>query len=286
MPLLKVSAAIAVIYFLISLFIASKVVEPIARHIDVSADFISKSYKEVTFTTDDHIRLKGWLLNPGTEKVIVFVPGILDNRTNGGYYGVLLSQELISRGYSVLVYDPRARGESEGKIRLKNENKDVEAAVSFLENSGFSSDKIGIIAYSSGGISVLNSLNKIGNIRAVILDSVPVYFKETIDNILTKEQHIPQLLIPGVNFALENIFGLAINKNFSGAIAQDTKTKSLILHAKNDQSVSLKNSQILKTFLPNSNLVVFPNGSHIETFKKNPELYRTVVFKFLEENFK
>lgn len=286
--ILPIIIVLLAIYFGFSFFVASKITEPTARHIDVSADFIDKNYKDVVFKTSDNLTLKGWWFEPTRDKVIIFVPGILDNRTNAGYYGVHLTQELIMKGYGVMLYDPRARGDSEGSVRVKNEHLDVIAGVSFLENHGIEPKHIGIISYSSGSLAVLAAIKNINNIGPVILDSTPTNFLKDTEKILVKEQHIPSFFIPGIFFALNERYGFDIK----GISPIDYMSKAqnipfLFVHAIHDQSIPYQNSQDLFKYAgPKSKLILFPVGSHIETYKKNVDLYRKEVFLFIEQTFK
>ncbi len=282
--LLIAAAAIFVIYFGITFVIASYVVSPTARHIDISPDFISADYQNVSFKTSDNLELKGWLFKPSSVKFVIFVPGILDNRTNQGYYGADLARELINQGFGVLMYDPRARGDSEGKTRLKNEKEDIVAAVSFLVSKNISSKNIDIIAYSTGARATLLALPDIKNIGGVVLDSTPTDFKAVIDYVVKVEEHIPGITLPGVYFWL-NFYGIDLGpEKVLNNLSRSPDLPLLILHAQHDSSVPIQNSQELfaKANSKISRFVVFPKGSHIETYKFNPDMYRKVVFDFLK----
>ena len=286
--LFTVAIILIIAYFGISYYIASKITEKSSPNIDVSADFIAPNSEDVSFKTQDNLLLKGWLFEPKRQKVIIFVSGILDNRTNAGYYGIILSRELLEKGYSVLLYDTRARGESQGNIRGKNEQLDVIAAVDFLKQKGFSAKNIGIISFSSGAASTLMAIDKINDIGPVIVDSAPAVFKTVIDNVLINEQHIPQFLMPGVYFMTKQVFGVDISSMRPIDYLSKVPSRTfLFLHCVNDTSVPPENSkELLSKSNPKSKLVLFPMGGHIETYKKNPDLYRKEVFGFLEEQFK
>lgn len=274
-------------YFGVSYFISSKITERTAENIDVSADFIAPNSQNVSFKTSDNLLLKGWFFEPKREKVIVFVSGILDNRTNAGYYGVILARELLEKGYGVLLYDTRARGQSQGNVRGKNEELDVIAAVNFIKQKGIESKNVGIISFSSGASATLTAIEKINDIGPVVIDSAPAIFKTATDNILINEQHVPQFLIPGVYFVTKKFFGVDIASiRPIDHVAKVPSRVFLYLHCANDTSIPPENSKkLLAVSNPKSRLVLFPNCGHIETYKKNPNLYRAKVFTFLEKQF-
>lgn len=279
---------VIVLYFGASYYIASKVTEKSGQNVDVSSDFIAPNSEDVSFKASDNLLLKGWLFEPKRQKVIIFVSGILDNRTNAGYYGIILTKELLDKGYSVLMYDTRARGQSQGNVRGKNEELDVIAAVAFLKQKGFEAKNIGIISFSSGASSTLMAIDKINDIGPVVVDSAPAVFKTVIDNILINEQHIPQFLMPGVYLMTKMAFGVDIASiRPIDHLAKVPNRTFLYLHCVNDTSVPPENSkELLAKSNAKSKLVLFPTGGHIETYKKNAELYRKEVFSFLDEEFK
>lgn len=285
--LLKIIVILVILYFGTSYYIAGKITERAAPNIDVSADFIAPNSQDISFKTSDNLLLKGWFFEPQREKVIIFVSGILDNRTNAGYYGVLLTRELLAKDYGVLLYDTRAKGESQGNVRGKNEELDVIAAVNFLKKRGVEPKNIGIIAYSSGGSATLMAIDKINEIGPVVIDSAPAVFKTSLDNILINEQHVPKFILPGVYLMTKKFFGVDIAS--IRPIDQVLKVPDrvfLYLHCANDKSITPENSkELLAKSNPKSKLVLFPKGGHIETYKKNPDLYRREVFGFIDSQF-
>lgn len=286
--LLFIALIIIILYFGASYFIASKITEKVAPNIDVSSDFIGTNSKDITFSTSDNLKLKGWWFEPERKKVIVFVSGILDNRTNGGYYGVDLTRELLNKGYGVVLYDTRARGQSQGNVRLKNEELDVIAVINYLKSNGIKAQDIGIISFSSGASAVLMAIDQINDIGPVVIDSAPAIFKRVTDNILIEEQHVPSFIMPGVYFIAKFAFGLDIDKIQPIDHVVNVPNRSfLYLHCENDTSITPLNSkELLAKSNPQSKLVMFPKGGHIETYKKNPEMYRKEVFSFIAEQFK
>ena len=87
-------------------------------------------------------------LNPDAEFTIIYSHGnaedIAQNRP--------VFERFVERGFSVLAYDYRGYGLSEGRPTEKNTYEDIEAAYSFLtENAGVSPDKIIPYGRSIGG---------------------------------------------------------------------------------------------------------------------------------------
>ncbi len=268
-------------YAIASFAIALYITGPTAKHIDVSPVFVNKNYQSVSFKTSDNLTLRGWLFDPSSEKFVIFVPGFLDNRTNGGYYGIDLTRDLIAQNFGVLLYDPRTRGESEGKTRLKDESLDVVAAVNYLKTKNVKPENIYIISFSTGSRATLLALPEIQGIGGIIVDSTPTNFKSVLNYVVTVEQKIPGIIIPGIYFWLENK-GINLGSEEILQNVKESKVPLLVLHAKNDQSVPIENSEEIINANKNAELVIFPSGSHIETYKFNPDKYREVLFNFFQ----
>ena len=77
---------VILIYLGISLYIAGQIVAPHRSQINVSPTLVSSDYENVTMLGTDQIPLKGWLFHAPSNKLIIFIHGIKQNRTNEGYY--------------------------------------------------------------------------------------------------------------------------------------------------------------------------------------------------------
>ena len=127
-------------------------------------------YEDVTFETRDGVTLRGWLIQGGTEKVIVESHfGVQCNRGGWSPKGKGLitpwkkdiqflrqAKYLVEHGYSVLMYDFRGHGESElGPIPWVSwgpeEAKDVIAAVDYISGrEEFRGADIGLLSICMG----------------------------------------------------------------------------------------------------------------------------------------
>lgn len=278
---------IMVIYLGFSLFVANSLTSPLSVRIDTSAKVISEDFENIQFKASDGLELKGWFFPSYSDKVIVFVTGLIANRINTEYLGPMIARELIEDGYNVLMYDTRAHGESGGK-RVgfgSKEGNDVVGAIKFIETKGFDPKSIGIIADSTGAISTLMVIDQLKDIGAIVLDSTATKFQPVIGDRLWKEKHVPPFFDPAIFFFTKDLFGVDLaSVRPIDKISLDPNRKFLFLHGALDKTIPLKNSQeLLARANKQSKLVVFENGSHIETFKSDPTLYRKEVYQFLDQ---
>lgn len=131
-------------------------------------------YEDVSFTTEDGVDLKGWLIKPShaglKTPAIVICHGIGANKSDFTELAVVLSR----RGYYVLTFDFRAHGESKGSRTSLgyHEQKDIAAALGFLKaRQGIDPKRIGIYGFSMGGAAAILAAGRHGGFSAVVVDS-------------------------------------------------------------------------------------------------------------------
>ena len=127
-------------------------------------------YEDVQFKSADGVRLKGWLVKGGTDKIIVQSHfGVQSSRsgyTPKGKGMVKMWEEdisflkhvkyLVDKGYSVLMYDFRSHGNSEANTSGwcswgPDEAQDVVAAVDYVANHAIYKDaQIGLLSICMG----------------------------------------------------------------------------------------------------------------------------------------
>lgn len=106
-------------------------------------------------------------MNSSGENVIIVVNGGFQNRIDETVGTLQISRDLVLKGYSILLFDQRGRGESTGKgLSLSYMDADIGGAVDYLKNRGYSPAKIGIIGFCSGAAesSIYASQEKIGGL--------------------------------------------------------------------------------------------------------------------------
>ncbi len=133
----------------------------------------------ISFTATDGIRLSGWWLQGKSAEhgTVVLVHGIGANRLSQ----VRRAQTLHRDGFSVLLFDLRAHGDSQGThigFGL-TEARDVDAALGFARrrNPG---GRLGVIAISLGGAATLLGAEP-PRMEALVLESVFPDIRPAID---------------------------------------------------------------------------------------------------------
>ena len=144
-----VIAVILVLYIGLSVYGARAAMEipRLPLEANSSPASIGLAYEDVSFTSrDDGVVLRGWYLPADRNSVIIVIHGGFQNRLDDSVNTLGLSRDLLEKGYDILLFDLRGRGESEGKgLALSNIERDIGGAVDYLKGEGYPLDRIYII---------------------------------------------------------------------------------------------------------------------------------------------
>ncbi|MBI3342448.1 alpha/beta hydrolase [Candidatus Curtissbacteria bacterium] len=277
------------LYVGVSFYVAGRTTSPFRKFTKTSPAVVSNMNEEVSFKASDGVPIRGWFFKGAGNDVVIRVSGITQDRTDGGYLGLLIAKDLLAQGYSVLVYDNRAHGESGGDhVHFgQDEGNDVLGAVAFLKGKGYKPAQIGIMADSMGSNATLMVIEKLNDVGPIILDSAAARVEPVFAEIVTKENGIPSIFLPGVEFVNKVFYGVDVKKiNPIEKLALVPERKFLFLHASGDKTIAAENSKmLLKKSNKASRLVIFNSPDHIATYRTDPGLYNKEVFEFLKEGF-
>jgi uncharacterized protein len=109
----------------------------------------SAAYQDVSFKASDGLKLAGWYRPSRNGAAVLVVHGGSSDRKGS----LAHAQMLAARGYGVLVYDSRGRGESDGSLNDYGWDwaKDVDGALAFLRHRpDVDPKRIGALGLSTG----------------------------------------------------------------------------------------------------------------------------------------
>jgi alpha/beta superfamily hydrolase len=116
--------------------------------------------EEISFTTEDDLEIYGYIYRGGGDLAVILAhqrarpqPGLPETQKSWQYF----AEELATKGYTVLTFNFRGIGKSEGDIdMMENEVvKDTRAAIEFLQAEGY--DRIVCIGAELGGTSCMEA---------------------------------------------------------------------------------------------------------------------------------
>jgi dipeptidyl aminopeptidase/acylaminoacyl peptidase len=250
-------------------------------------------YEEVSFTSEDGIVLKGWLVKPAQSRqkspAIVICHGIGANKSDF----TELAASLAHRGYYVLVFDFRAHGESSGRRTSLglHEQKDIEAALAFLKTRRDTIDpkRIGIYGFSMGGSAAILAAAKTGAFSAVVADSAFTSLLDQARTAITGFYHLPafpflHLTVIGYELYFQTRVDAIAPVKVIAAIAP---TPVLIIAGEGDKLIPADNGR--KLFVAAGDpkeLWIIPGADHGGTLAAAGREYEKRVGEFFEKNLK
>ncbi len=227
--------------------------------------------------------VKGWWL-PGAAQApsVLLLHGVRANRL------AMLSRArlLAANGYSVLLIDLPAHGESTGRaITLGvNESRGVIAARDWLRVQQPSA-KIGVIGVSLGGASVLLGPQPCG-FDAVVLEAVyPDIHHAILDRLRIRIGPLAPLAAPLLEWQLHPRLGIDPSRLRPIDHIAELGAPMLLIAGGRDQHTRPEESQAMfDRALPPKALWVLPNAAHVDFERYDQIGYRAHVLDFLQNN--
>lgn len=265
------------VYTVLSISGAIAIMEIPRLPLNDSPASVGLTYEDVAFTShDDSVVLRGWYI-PGEENfIIIIVHGGYQNRVDDNVDTLGLARDLVEKGYALLLFDLRGRGESEGKGRaLSNIENDIGGAVDYLKGRGYSAKSIGIIGFCSGAASscIFASQECIG---ALVLDGC---FADVHDMVTRQavSRGIPEFLLdiftPGVLLMTKIVYGYELVNPID--VVADVACPILFIHEEHDDLISLEETyQLFKASdNPANELWEVSAAEHSQAYKTYPSEY-------------
>jgi len=154
-----------------SVFYSYRITHPRGRFAmrRVIPDDAGMAYEKVEFPSLDGLSLFGWYM-PGDSKGTII---LLHGHGGKGIAMIYHASALVDKGYSVLSYDQRAHGSSDGDICTAGwkEADDVIAALDFLKTRpDVDPERIGVLGLSMGGQAALFAAAREKGLGAVVAE--------------------------------------------------------------------------------------------------------------------
>jgi len=234
------------------------------KKISFYPDQINLNYKDIYMITKDNIKINSWYI-PGEKdsNLVIFCHGNAGN-ISGRVETIRLIHEL---NLSLLIFDYRGFGKSEGNISEKGLYLDIEAVYQYAtKNLNIDKKKVIIWGRSLGAAVAIDFASK-HNINKLIIESA-----------FTSISDMGQRIYPflPLKFICTHKF-LSINK------IDKIKASKLFIHSKEDDLVPFSFGKILykKAILQKSFLEI--HGNHANGFFESKEDYIKGIKYFLKQ---
>jgi uncharacterized protein len=248
------------------------------------------AYEDVRFPArGGDLRLAGWYLpRAGSRRAVVLVHGKSVNRWiefGGGF--LKLAVALHQRGFTVLMIDLRAHGESEGEragFGLR-ERYDIEGAVDWLKQQGFAPGGVGVLGVSMGAVAAIGATADDPDIGALVADCAFADMGALLQRQWgAASGGLPDFYRPGTI-----MMGWLLGYDFyadrpADEIGRIAPRPVLIIHGDADGLVPLSDAEQLKAAGPTAELWVVHGAGHGGSYRMDPQAYTERVAAFFERH--
>ena len=216
--------------------------------VNVSPASVGLTFQDVAFAARiDAIDLKGWFLPSSGDSVLIIIPGGFENRVDPQVDTINLAKDLVQKGYNILLFDLRGRGESGGKgLSLSNENRDIGGAVDYTKTRGYPVGKIGIIGFCSGAADACIFTSQETDIGGLVLDGCFSKVEDMFYNQASK-YGIPRLpvdiFVPSIKLAARVFYGYSEINPID--VVGKVQCPIFFIHEGNDDLVSIADTKAL-----------------------------------------
>ncbi len=242
-------------------------------------------YESVSFPSRvDGALLKGWLVEGSRDCAVIVVHGGFQNRVDDTVGTIDLTRDLSERGYSVVLFDLRGRGESAGRGRaLCFGERDIGGALDYLQSRGYPPDRVVLLGFCSGAVSCLDNAAQ-QPVGALILDGC----FSSVEGMISKqaaERHIPSGLLgtfmPGMRIAATVMYGFTITEPLD--MMSRVRCPVFFIHEERDNLVSREETLELfsRSTNPANQVWEVPGALHSEGYRSDPAGFVTRVEAFL-----
>jgi dipeptidyl aminopeptidase/acylaminoacyl peptidase len=290
--IMNILIGIALLVVILPFIVVYANTHPPRYPLNVPPSFYQAAYETVSFPTEDGIILRGWLVKPAhpvsQSPAIIVCHGVGANKSDFTELAVALAR----RGFSVLLFDFRAHGESGGRRSSLgyHEQKDVAAALEFLKaRSAVDAKRIGIYGFSMGASTAILAAANTRAFSAVVADSAYASLKDMARTAVTGFYHLPSFpFLPLAVLGYELYFQTSV-ENISPVteIARLSPIPVLIIAGEGDTFIPADNGRRLFAAAQGpKELWVIPGADHGGTLAAAGSAYEKRVGEFFDKSMK
>ncbi|UCB43145.1 MAG: alpha/beta hydrolase [Dehalococcoidales bacterium] len=250
-------------------------------------DSVGLAYENVCFPSRiDGTLLRGWYL-PGKRAItLIIVNGGAQNRVDLETGTLEIGRDLVEKGYNLLLFDLRGRGESEGQgYHLVHSERDLGGAVDYLKQR-FPSRNISLMGFSTGAAAAIIFTGR-EKVAAVVSDNCFANVTDSLTTKLAADWGIPRIIVkiiaPGLFLTARMLYGY--KKIDPVSSVTNISCPILFIQGDNDDLVPVSDTYSLYKASGNTfdDLWIVPNASHTQAYHTNPAVYIERVTGFLEK---
>jgi uncharacterized protein len=230
--------------------------------------------------------LAAWYLPGINGRTLIALHGVGDNK---GQW-LMPAIDLQSRGFSVLMMDFRAHGESDGRYTTFGdyETIDVLAALDYLEQRGdVDMQRVGIMGLSLGGIAAIISGARTNRIKAVMAEAAFPDLLQDIKLAFHRYTHMPPFIFANLTvFWGQLLVGTKLDKLRPLAVIDQIAPRPIFIIGDLDDNLvnePYSSSNLYASAGEPKQLWQLPNTGHVQGYQVFKDEYITRIANFFAE---
>ena len=278
-------ATLVVAGAVVAVYVADQVTRVDRAPLKRSVLILSPATEPVRFRTEDGLTLSGWFVPVSTDKAAVLVHGKDADRLASDHT-LRVARWLRDAGFSLLLFDLRGHGESEGdRFSLgQHERKDVAAAVDHLVARGFPVGHVALVGESMGAAIAIQAVALRPDVAAVVADSAYADGRTIVDEAGPLETGLPDWYTAAIVLAAKLLYGLDVAAVDPAAVVRAHPERAfLFIHCDGDTVVRPHHARDLRGASANANtrLWMATGCGHVAASERHADEYRSRLLDFL-----
>jgi len=247
-------------------------------------------WEDVNFPSrNDEVPLSGWYL-PATvdDRCIILIQGTKHHRNSPEIRALRLGRDLVDRGFSVLLFDFRARGESGGNRSSEGDREqwDVLGAIDYVTGRGIPAERIGLLGFSLGaGVALLVAAQET-RIPAVVSDSGFLDYMLDLQKLYLGPFRIRLWFTFFVAFAGRVLFKADFSNVRPAQVVEQLDQPVFFIHGEDDPVIPVEETIELHNIRdnPQDRIWIVPRTEHVNVYRKRPTEYVDRVSRFFQRH--
>ena len=240
--------------------------------------------REITFETEDGVRLWGWYVASRNGAAVVLRHGSGSTATDLLSHAAVLAES----GYGILMTDARGHGLSEGVAMDFGwfGDLDTRAAVSFLvAQPDVDPARVGVVGLSMGGEEAIGAAGRDARIAAVVAEGASARTEQ--DKAWFEDEYgwrgWLQLRLEWLQYALADIISPAAKPVALATSAAAMAPRPVLLITAGERPDEANAARFIQTAAGDHVSVwTIPGVGHVEGLARSPEMWRQKVLPFLD----